>query len=139
MKKSLLALAVLGAFAGAASAQSSVTIYGSLDLGITKSNGGTAGNNGGQAGNGEGRGQQRRPEHTSPLTVSQLHSISVRSVQLDDRRSGSHGIPLRNVGGRRSSGSISCAKATSPAASMRSGPMAVRGSSALRQSLYSSV
>jgi len=52
MKKSLLALAVLGAFAGAASAQSSVTIYGSLDLGITKSNGGTAGNNGGQAGNG---------------------------------------------------------------------------------------
>src|SRR5262245_51148723 len=52
MKKSLLALAVLGAFAGAASAQSSVTIYGSLDLGIAKSNGGTAGNNGGQAGNG---------------------------------------------------------------------------------------
>jgi len=31
MKKSLLALAVLGAFAGAASAQSSVTIYGKLD------------------------------------------------------------------------------------------------------------
>jgi predicted porin len=52
MKKSLLALAVLGAFAGAASAQSSVTIYGSLDLGITKSNGGTSGNNGGAAGNG---------------------------------------------------------------------------------------
>jgi len=52
MKKSLLALAVLGAFAGAASAQSSVTIYGSLDLGIAKSNGGTAGNNGGAAGNG---------------------------------------------------------------------------------------
>lgn len=40
MKKSLLALAVLGAFAGAASAQSSVTIYGLLDLGIQKSNGG---------------------------------------------------------------------------------------------------
>lgn len=34
MKKSLLALAVLGAFAGAASAQSSVTIYGSFDGGI---------------------------------------------------------------------------------------------------------
>jgi len=45
MKKSLLALAVLGAFAGAASAQSSVTIYGSLDLAITKGNGGTAANN----------------------------------------------------------------------------------------------
>lgn len=34
MKKSLLALAVLGAFAGAASAQSSVTIYGIVDTGI---------------------------------------------------------------------------------------------------------
>ena len=45
MKKSLLALAVLGAFAGAASAQSSVTIYGSLDLAVTKGNGGTAANN----------------------------------------------------------------------------------------------
>jgi predicted porin len=33
MKKSLLALAVLGAFAGAASAQSSVTVYGKIDLG----------------------------------------------------------------------------------------------------------
>lgn len=37
MKKSLLALAVLGAFAGAASAQSSVTIYGKIDLGVGKS------------------------------------------------------------------------------------------------------
>jgi predicted porin len=42
MKKSLLALAVLGAFAGTAAAQSSVTIYGLLDLAITKGNGGTA-------------------------------------------------------------------------------------------------
>src|SRR6185369_7420346 len=42
MKKSLLALAVLGAFAGAASAQSSVTIYGSLDEAVAKGNGGTA-------------------------------------------------------------------------------------------------
>jgi predicted porin len=46
MKKSLLALAVLGAFAGAASAQSSVTIYGLLDLAVTKGNGGTAPNGG---------------------------------------------------------------------------------------------
>jgi len=60
MKKSLLALAVLGAFAGAASAQSSVTIYGSLDLGVTKSNGGTSGNNGGQAGNVNGGIDQRK-------------------------------------------------------------------------------
>ena len=36
MKKSLLALAVLGAFAGAASAQSSVTLYGKVDLGVRK-------------------------------------------------------------------------------------------------------
>lgn len=35
MKKSLLALAILGAFAGAASAQSSVTIYGRIDTGFT--------------------------------------------------------------------------------------------------------
>jgi predicted porin len=34
MKKSLLALAVLGAFAGAASAQSSVTLYGIADVGF---------------------------------------------------------------------------------------------------------
>ena len=36
MKKSLLALAVLGAFAGAASAQSSVTLYGRVDLAVSK-------------------------------------------------------------------------------------------------------
>ena len=47
MKKSLVALAVLGAFAAAASAQSSVTIYRGIDLAITKGNGGTAPNNGG--------------------------------------------------------------------------------------------
>jgi predicted porin len=34
MKKSLLALAVLGAFAGAAQAQTSVTLYGSIDAGL---------------------------------------------------------------------------------------------------------
>lgn len=37
MKKSLLALAVLGAFAGAAQAQSSVTIYGIVDTGVVYS------------------------------------------------------------------------------------------------------
>ena len=46
MKKSIVALAVLGAFTGVASAQSSVTIYGLLDQGIYKGNGGTAPNNG---------------------------------------------------------------------------------------------
>lgn len=34
MKKSLLALAVLGAFAGAASAQTNVTVYGLVDVGV---------------------------------------------------------------------------------------------------------
>lgn len=43
MKKSLLALAVLGAFAGAASAQTSVTIYGIADAGIVLESGGPAG------------------------------------------------------------------------------------------------
>jgi len=46
MKKSLLALAVLGAFAGVASAQSSVTIYGIIDQSVAKGNGGTAGTGG---------------------------------------------------------------------------------------------
>ena len=32
MKKSLLALAILGAYVGVASAQSSVTLYGTLDI-----------------------------------------------------------------------------------------------------------
>jgi len=46
MKKSLLALAVLGAFAGAAQAQSAVTIYGSFDGGIRNlTNVDAAGNN----------------------------------------------------------------------------------------------
>lgn len=44
MKKSLLALAVLGAFAGAASAQTSVTIYGVIDASVQyKDVGGTTG------------------------------------------------------------------------------------------------
>lgn len=42
MKKSLLALAVLGAFVGAASAQSSVTLYGRLDLSVAKNVGSAA-------------------------------------------------------------------------------------------------
>ncbi len=41
MKKSLLALAVLGAFTGIASAQTSVTIYGVVDAGITREDNGT--------------------------------------------------------------------------------------------------
>ena len=55
MKKSLLALAVLGAFAGVASAQSSVTIYGLLDLAVTKGNGGTAPADSNPGGNGLSR------------------------------------------------------------------------------------
>jgi predicted porin len=43
MKKSLLALAVLTAVTGAASAQSSVTIYGKIDLGLVLDSGSAAG------------------------------------------------------------------------------------------------
>lgn len=43
MKQSLLAIAVLASFAGIASAQSSVTIYGILDAGITAERGGADG------------------------------------------------------------------------------------------------
>ncbi|MBC7957176.1 MAG: porin [Cytophagales bacterium] len=64
MKKSLLALAVLGAFAGAASAQSSVTIYGQIDQGITKGNGGTAPNTGA---NGTSEAWQLKQAHGSRL------------------------------------------------------------------------
>lgn len=42
MKKSLLALAVLGAFASAASAQSSVTVYGKVDVGVVHDSGSVA-------------------------------------------------------------------------------------------------
>jgi len=38
MKKSLIALAALGAFAGSAMAQSSVTLYGIVDMGLVKQN-----------------------------------------------------------------------------------------------------
>jgi predicted porin len=43
MKKSLLALTVLSAFAGAASAQTSVTVYGIVDAGLVFERGGAAG------------------------------------------------------------------------------------------------
>jgi predicted porin len=47
MKKSLIALAVLGAVAGVAQAQTNVTIYGVLDAGVTKSTGTTTAINSG--------------------------------------------------------------------------------------------
>lgn len=43
MKKSVLALAVLGAFTGAASAQSAVTVYGVVDVGLVAEKGNPAG------------------------------------------------------------------------------------------------
>ena len=39
MKKTLIALAVLGSVAGVAQAQSAVTVYGKLDLGLQKETG----------------------------------------------------------------------------------------------------
>lgn len=41
MKKSLLALVALGAFAGVAQAQSSVTVYGTLDAGFRRDDSGS--------------------------------------------------------------------------------------------------
>lgn len=46
MHRLLVGLTATCAFAGAASAQSSVTVYGSIDVGMTKGNGGTAPNSG---------------------------------------------------------------------------------------------
>jgi predicted porin len=46
MKKSLLALAAMGAFAGAAQAQSSVTVYGTLDAAIRMNDSGATATNG---------------------------------------------------------------------------------------------
>lgn len=43
MKKSFLLLALLGAFAGTAAAQSSVTVYGAIDLGLVHESGGAGG------------------------------------------------------------------------------------------------
>lgn len=45
MKKSILALAVLGIFAGAASAQTNVTIYGIVDAGVFGADNGSSGDN----------------------------------------------------------------------------------------------
>jgi predicted porin len=44
MKKSLLVLAVLGTLAGSAAAQTSLSIYGLVDAGLVRENGGPAGN-----------------------------------------------------------------------------------------------
>ncbi|MEO8151715.1 MAG: porin [Rhizobacter sp.] len=52
----------MGAFAGAASAQSSVTIYGQIDQGVTKGNGGTAANAGA---NGTSEAWQLKQAHSS--------------------------------------------------------------------------
>ncbi len=54
MKKSLLALAVLGAFSGAAFAQTNVTVYGLVDIGFTHENNGVNTRNGLDSGNQSG-------------------------------------------------------------------------------------
>jgi len=56
MKKSLLALAAMGAFAGAAQAQSSVTVYGILDVGYIQQSVRNAGTTNGTGANGGGVG-----------------------------------------------------------------------------------
>ena len=67
MKKSLLALAVLGAFAGVASAQSSVTIFGVLDLAISRGNGGTAAGDSNPGANGTSKAYLMRQSAASRL------------------------------------------------------------------------
>lgn len=64
MNKSVLAIAVLGLAAGTASAQSSVTIYGSIDQSVAKGNGGTAPNN---TANGLSKAWQVRQSNNSRL------------------------------------------------------------------------
>ncbi len=67
MKKSLLALAVLGAFAGVASAQSSVTIFGLLDMAVSRGNGGTAAGDSNPGANGTSRAYLVRQSAASRL------------------------------------------------------------------------
>ena len=65
MKKSLLALAAMGAFAGAAQAQSSVTVYGILDMGVGGGNSRQA--NGTTVSNQTALGVQQSAQSTSRL------------------------------------------------------------------------
>ena len=69
MKKSLLAVAALGAFASAAQAQSSVTVYGILDYGFTGNNGRQSGQgtNGATVNNRSGAGFAQGAETTTRL------------------------------------------------------------------------
>lgn len=64
MNKSILALAIAAGFSGAAMAQSSVTLYGSIDMAITKGNGGTAYN---QSANGTSEAWQVKQSNASRL------------------------------------------------------------------------
>lgn len=64
MKKSLIALAVVGAFAGAASAQSNVTLYGIADIGIGM----------------QDRGSGLSITGTNPIATTPLSSDSVMAV-----------------------------------------------------------
>jgi predicted porin len=69
MKKSLFALAAVTAFAGAAQAQSSVTVYGIIDMGIAGGNARSAGqgSTGQTVTKGTGLGIQQSPQTTSRL------------------------------------------------------------------------
>ena len=92
MKKSLLALAVLGSFAGAAAAQSSVTIYGILDAGIVwdKHITGADDNWRLQSGQQYGRtmaftfpGDGARTFRVEPITANRYPNISILDLCLD--------------------------------------------------------
>jgi predicted porin len=67
MKKSLFALAAVTAFAGAAQAQSSVTVYGIMDMGIAGGNSRAANGTTGTVTNSTGAGVQQSAQSTSRL------------------------------------------------------------------------
>ena len=67
MKKSLFAIAAVTAFAGAAQAQSSVTVYGIIDMGIAGGNSRTAGATAGTVTKATGLGVQQSGQATSRL------------------------------------------------------------------------
>jgi len=78
MKKSLLALAAMGAFAGAAQAQSSVTVYGILDVGFIGASAKANGVTNGTANAGQGPGQ------TQPNGTSAISSAAVNTSSFGD-------------------------------------------------------
>ena len=88
MKKSLLALAVLGAFAGVASAQSSVTLYGLIDVNFGK-----------DIGKADKRMSQGASSRLGFRGVEDLGSGSAAFFQLENRYTPNNGLLNGGAGG----------------------------------------